>query len=160
MVRARDELLQVSKAVGFSESEHEFCLNECLARLLAGHLKVADQVFKVSCGRWREGERQTRGERKKWRERMKDEKRGRASLLQHWPLTLGIGCLNDLCVGGRVVCLDVGVNGLLHHHALQLGLGQQAPHRRLVAPLGKLVGSVQVSDVCDEDLGKRRKGSE
>ena len=69
-----------------------------------------------------------------------------------WHLTSTVCCLNDLGVGGRIVCLDVRVDGLLHHGSLELGLGQLAPDSRLVATLGKLVGTVQVTNMVDQNL--------
>ena len=72
-----------------------------------------------------------------------------------WHLTSTVGRLNDLGVGGRIVCLDVGVYGLLHHGSLELGLGQLAPNSRLVATLGKLIGTVQVTNMVDKNLSNK-----
>ena len=47
----------------------------------------------------------------------------------------------------------VGVDGLLHHALVQLGVRQLAPHGRVVAPLRKLVRSVQVVQIVDQNLG-------
>ena len=67
-------------------------------------------------------------------------------------LTGTVCCLNDLGVGGGVVCLDVGVDGFLDHGRFELSLSQLAPHRRLVATLRKLISTVQVADVVDQNL--------
>lgn len=69
-----------------------------------------------------------------------------------------LGCsLSHLHVGGGVVSLDVGVDGLLDQTFLELSLRQLTPHWRLVAALGKLISSVQVTDVLDQDLEPKRE---
>ena len=72
-------------------------------------------------------------------------------------LTSIVGSLDDLSVGGRIISLDVRVDGLLHHGGFQLSLGQLAPHGWLVATLGKFISTVQVTNMVDEHLGKGRK---
>jgi len=72
-------------------------------------------------------------------------------------LTALVGGLHHLHVGGGVVGLDVGVDGLLDQALLELCLGQLAPHGRLVAALRKLVGAVQVADVLDQHLREHGK---
>ena len=79
---------------------------------------------------------------------------------KHWQATLTpkalltslIGSLDDLGVGGGVIGLDVGVDGLLHEVGTQLGLRQEAPHRWLVATFCKLIGAVQVVYMHDQHL--------
>ena len=73
-------------------------------------------------------------------------------------LTSIVGSLDDFSVGGRIISLDVRVDGLLHHRGLELGLGQLTPDSWLVATLGKLIGTVQVTNMVDEHLRKRQKG--
>eukprot|EP00128_Syssomonas_multiformis_P005980 Colp12_sorted_trinity150504_noHs@23513 len=58
-------------------------------------------------------------------------------------VTLTVSRSNHLLVGGRVISLDVAVDGLLDHGRLELGTGEKAPDLALVAALGKLVGTVQ-----------------
>ena len=60
--------------------------------------------------------------------------------------------LSHLHVRRGVVSLDVRVDGFLHQTLLKLGLRQLTPHRRLVAALRKLIGSVQVTNVLNENL--------
>ena len=67
-------------------------------------------------------------------------------------LTGIVGSLDDLSVGGGIVGLDVRIDGLLDHGRLQLSLGQLAPNGRLVATLGKFIGTVQVTHVVDQNL--------
>lgn len=58
-------------------------------------------------------------------------------------------------MGRRVLSSDKGVNGFLHQVFLELGPGQLTPHSRLIALLCKLIGSVQVSNVLNQDLGTK-----
>lgn len=44
-----DELLQLSQAVGLSQSKDQLCFDVGLPGLLAGHLQKLDQVLPVSC---------------------------------------------------------------------------------------------------------------
>ena len=67
-------------------------------------------------------------------------------------LTFLICSLNDLNIGRGVICLNVGVNGLLYETSIQLGLGKEAPHRWLVALLCKLVGTIKVVYMHDWHL--------
>lgn len=57
-------------------------------------------------------------------------------------------------VSRGVVGLDVGVDGFFDEALLELGFGQLTPHWRLVAAFCKLIGSVQVTDVLDENLDR------
>ena len=66
-----------------------------------------------------------------------------------------VGGLYHLHVGRGVVSLDVGVDSLLDQALLQLSLGQLAPHSWLVAALGKLIGSIQIPNVLNENLARR-----
>ncbi|KAF3847983.1 hypothetical protein F7725_021011 [Dissostichus mawsoni] len=70
------------------------------------------------------------------------------------PLTALCSSLSHLHVRRGVVSLDVRVDGFLHQALLKLGLRQLTPHRRLVAALRKLIGSVQL--VADGDVGDVR----
>lgn len=79
--------------------------------------------------------------------------RGEGGKRHQFP-TACVGSLDNLHVGRRIVCFDVGVNGFLHHPFLELSFGQLAPHGRLIATLSKLIGSVQVPNVLDQNLGK------
>lgn len=76
----------------------------------------------------------------------------RVHVQQYVCLTSIIGCLDDFSVSGGIISLDVGVDGLLHHGSLKLGLGQLAPHGWLVATLGKFIGTVQVTHMIDQNL--------
>lgn len=67
-------------------------------------------------------------------------------------LTSIVGSLDDFGVSGWVISLDVRVNGLLYHRSFQLSLGQLTPDSRLVAALGEFIGTVQVTNVIDENL--------
>ena len=67
-------------------------------------------------------------------------------------LTSLVGSLDDFSISGGIVSLDVRVNRLLYKAGIQLGLGKQAPHCWLVAPLCKLIGTVQVVYVHDQHL--------
>lgn len=154
IVGSIDELLQLGQAVGLGQSEDQLRLHVGLAGLLAGHLQELDQVLPVSC---------------------KQNEQADLSHSQshaHSPLpclgvragTSAVSCLTTLScslshlhVGGRVVGLDVGVDGLFDQTFLQLGLGQLTPHWRLVAALGELVSSVQVTNVLDQDLQQSSK---
>ena len=51
--------------------------------------------------------------------RVSEGERGYCLLL----LTLGVGGLDDLCVGRGVIGLDVGIDGLFYHGSIQLGFG-------------------------------------
>ena len=67
-------------------------------------------------------------------------------------LTAAVSSLDDFCVGGWVICFDVGINGLLHQAVLQLRLGQETPHAWLVATLSIFVSTVQVTHMSDQNL--------
>ena len=78
MVGSRDEFLEVSETVSLGKGKHQFCLNECLPCLLAGHLQVAHQVLKVFLGEdSHEGREKQREERERERERERGRERGR-----------------------------------------------------------------------------------
>ena len=77
--------------------------------------------------------------------------------------------LHHIKVRSRIVSLDERVDRLLHESLLQLSFSKSSPHFRLVAPdtthqahfskvislLGELIGSVEVSDVVDENVDSR-----
>ena len=67
-------------------------------------------------------------------------------------LTSAAGDGDDLRVLRRVVCFDVGVDGLLDETLVQLRLTELTPHAWLVALLGEFVGAVQVVDVVNQHL--------
>lgn len=71
-----------------------------------------------------------------------------------------LGCsLSHLHVGRGVIRLDVRVNGFFDQALLELGLCQLTPHWWLIATLSKLISSVQVTDVLNQNLDKMRQHS-
>ena len=68
-----------------------------------------------------------------------------------------LGCsLSHFHVSRRVVSLNVRVNCFFYQTLLKLGLCQLTPHWRLIAALGELISSVQVTNVFNQNLEKRR----
>lgn len=72
-------------------------------------------------------------------------------------LTTLAGNINNLHVLRWIVCFYVRVNGLLHHSMAQLRSSQLAPNGRLITLLGKLICTIQVVDVVNQDLQKEAK---
>ena len=70
-------------------------------------------------------------------------------------LTTIVSSLNHFSEGGRIISLDVRVNGLLHHPLVKLYLSQQTPHCRLIAALSKFISLVQVVDITNQNLLRR-----
>lgn len=69
-----------------------------------------------------------------------------------------LGCsLSHLHVSRGVICLDVRVNGFFDQALLKLGLCQLTPHWWLIAALSKLISSVQVTNVFNQNLYKMRQ---
>ena len=116
VVGSADELLELGETVGLGVGVDELGLDEGLARLLARHLQVLDELLPVAT---------------------------RARHVHH------------LHVESGIVGLDERVDGLLDEAGAQLRRRQQAPHGRLVAALGELVGAVQILHVVDEHLDGR-----
>lgn len=72
-----------------------------------------------------------------------------------------LGCsLSHLHVSRRVICLNVRVNGFFDQALLKLGLCQLTPHWWLIAALSKLISSVQVTNVLNQNLDKMRQHSD
>lgn len=67
-----------------------------------------------------------------------------------------LGCsLSHLHVSRGVISLDIRVNGFFDQAFVKLGLCQLTPHWWLIAALSKLISSVQVTDVLNQNLNKR-----
>lgn len=65
--------------------------------------------------------------------------------------------LHHFHVWAGIVSFDVGVDCLLHHTSVQLCTGELWPYTGFVATFGKLVSTVQVVDMLDQNLGGRWK---
>lgn len=143
-----DELLQLCQTIGFGQSEDQLRLDVRLAGLLSSHLQELYQVLPVSC-----------------------TQPAIRTFSKHHPMRLGFvntrfynrggltalgSSLSHLHVSGRVIGLDVGVDGFFHHPFLKLGLCQLTPHRGLIAALGKFIRSVQVPDVLNQNLEAKK----
>lgn len=64
--------------------------------------------------------------------------------------------LSHLHVSRGVISLDVRVDGFFDKALLKLGLCQLTPHWWLIAALSKLISSVQVTDVLNQNLDENK----
>lgn len=142
VVGSVDELFKLGEAVGLSQGKDQLRLYIRLTGLFTSHLQKLHQVLPVPC---------TQSSSIRHKNFM-----GRNATIQV-RLTgfTALGrCLSHFHVSRGVVGLDVGVDGFFDEALLELGFGQLTPHWRLVAALSKLIGSVQVTDVLDENLDR------
>lgn len=149
IVGSADKLLQLSQTVRLGQGEYQLRLDVRLSCLLTSHLQKLNQVLPVICKNT-----QQHSLTPLWFARDVNciMLLNYVAVLASGLLTVLAGCVHHLHVRRGVNSFDVGVNGLLDQVSLQLSSAQLAPHRRLITALCKLVGTIQVPDVFNQDL--------